>query len=78
MAEAPTYYNVGHMNGNGLLQADVHKAIYNFYKALYAICYNLDEDNGTLGTDYLANIGTDLATAMAKLGTPSAAGQGTT
>lgn len=70
--EAPTFYNLkGDLSGQGMNQGDVHKAIYNLEKAIYAICANLDEDNGTLGTDYLANIGTDLATAMAKLKTPS-------
>lgn len=39
-------------------------AIYNLTQAVYAICNNLDEDNGTLGTDYLAKIGTPLASAQ--------------
>ena len=76
-ATSPTYYKVGVMQTNGVKQADVIKAIYNLYAAVYAICYNLDDDSGTLGTDYLSTIGTDLATAMGGLATPSAAGEGT-
>lgn len=69
--ETPTYYDlVGDVSGNGINQGDLHRAIYNLYKALYAICNNLDEDVGALGSDYLTNIGTDLQTAMAKLKTP--------
>lgn len=72
-ATQPTYYNLGDFKGIGMAQGDIHKAIYNLYKAVYAICYNLDDDSGTLGTDYLSAIGTDLATAMTNLKTPSGA-----
>lgn len=72
MAETPTYYNLeSDVSGNGINQGDLHKAIYNLEKAVVAICKNLDEDNGTLGTDYAASISTDLETAMAKLKTPA-------
>ena len=69
---APTYYNVvAGSSGQGMNQEDIHKAIYNLWKALAAVCNNLDEDSGTLGTDYLSNIGTDLDTAMANLKEPT-------
>lgn len=68
---SPTYYNVNYMEVNGTSQEDIVKAIYNLWKAIAAICNNLDEDSGTLGTDYLAKIGTDLDTAMAKFKTPA-------
>lgn len=61
---------VGDISGEGLGQGDLHRAVYNLYKAVYAICNNLDEDVGNLGTDYLSKIGTDLSTAMTKLKTP--------
>jgi hypothetical protein len=69
---APTFYNLkSSLNGKGMNQGDLHRAIFNLEKAIYAICYKLDEDNGTLGTDYKADVGTDLETAMAKLKTPT-------
>ena len=68
----PTYYNVDYVEQMGIKsQADIVKAIFNLWKAVAAICNNLDEDAATLGTDYLSKIGTDLNTAMAKLKTPS-------
>lgn len=70
-ATEPTYYNIGDFKGIGMSQGDIHKAIYNLYKAVYAICYNLDDDAATLGIDYLSAIGTDLETAMTNLKTPS-------
>jgi hypothetical protein len=48
----------------GLSQQALLAALYNLTQAVYAICNNLDEDSGTLGTDYLAKIGTPLATAQ--------------
>jgi hypothetical protein len=69
---APTYYNVEQVvSGSGMSMSDLHKILWNLYKAVQAIPNNLDEDSGTLGTDYLANIGTDLDTAMAKLQEPT-------
>jgi hypothetical protein len=70
-ALSPTFYNIDAMEMNGVKQADLVKAVYNLYKAVYSVCYNLDDDSGTLGTDYLSTIGTDLATAMAALKAPS-------
>jgi len=70
MTVSPTYYNVDPMEMNGIKQADLHKAIYDLWKAIAAICANLDEDNGTLGTDYMSAIGTDLNTAMDSFVTP--------
>ena len=67
----PTYYNVEYVDQMGATQADMVKAIYDLWKAVAAICNNLDVDAGTLGTDYMSEIGTDLNTAMAKLKTPS-------
>lgn len=70
--EQPTYYNVDHASEMGIKsQADVIKAIYNLWKAVAAICNNLDLDNGTPGCDYMGYIGTDLNTAMGNLKTPS-------
>ena len=69
----PTYYNLGDFKGTGMSQGDIHRAIYNLYQAVYAICNNLDTDAATLGTDYLEYIGTDLATAMTNLKTPNGA-----
>jgi hypothetical protein len=66
----PTYYNVGDMQGTGMGMGDLHRAVYNLWKALAALCNNLDEDSATLGTDFMSKIGTDLNTAMAKFKTP--------
>ena len=67
----PTYYDLKtDLKGGGINQGDLHKAIYNLERAVYAICNNMDEDVGNPGTDYLSKIGTDLRTAMAKLRTP--------
>jgi len=54
----------------GINQGDTVRAIYDLWKAVKAICNNLDGDSGTLGTDYLSYIGTPLDTAMAKFKTP--------
>jgi hypothetical protein len=51
------------IKAGGMDQGDVARALYNLYLAVLAICNNLDTDNGTLGTDYLAKIGTPLANA---------------
>ena len=75
MADAkPTFYVIGPMEENGMNQADLYKAVYNLYKALYEVCNHLDVDNATLGTDFLNDIGTPLATAMANLSTPHTSG----
>ena len=59
------------MTETGIGQQELMAAIYDLYQAVYAICNNLDEDNGTLGTDYLAKIGTPLAAALSSyLGKP--------
>lgn len=71
----PTYYNLDYASEMGIKsQADIIKGLYNCWKAIAAICNNLDEDNGTLGTDYLSKIGTDLNTAMGNLSTPNSGG----
>lgn len=70
----PTYYNVAPMDVNGVNQGDILKAIYNLSEAVIAICNNLDADSGTLGTDYMSKIGTNLETAMANLHTPPSGG----
>ena len=70
----PTYYALkADVKEGGIGMGDIHIALYNLYKAVYAICNNLDEDASVLGTDYLSYIGTELATAMAKLKTPVSA-----
>ena len=71
MALTPTYYNIGTIKGTGISQGDLHKCLYNIWKAVHAICYNIDDDAGTIGTDYMDNIGTDLNTALALLNTPA-------
>ena len=55
------------INANGMNQGDLVRAIYCLAQAVYAICNNLDTDAATLGTDYLAKIGTPLDTALASL-----------
>jgi hypothetical protein len=67
----PTYYNIGDFKGTGVSQGDTVKAIYNLWKAVVAICNNIDEDTGNTGTDYMTDIGTDLNTAMTNFKTPS-------
>lgn len=69
----PTYKNVGHMDVNGMSMGDVERAIYNLWKAIAAICNNLDLDNGTPGCDFMGYIGTDLNTAMGYVHTPTGA-----
>lgn len=69
----PTYYNIGDFKGTGVSQGDMVKAIYNLWKAVVAICNNIDEDTGNTGTDYLSYIATDLNTAMTNFKTPSGA-----
>jgi len=67
----PTYYDIQALtSGQGINQGDLHKAIYNLWKAVSAICNNIDDDVGVPGVDYMSKIGTDLNTAMAKLLTP--------
>ena len=70
MALTPTYYNIGTISGTGMSQGDQHKCLFNMWKAIHAICYNIDEDAATIGQDYMSNIATDLNTAMALLATP--------
>jgi hypothetical protein len=48
----------------GMNQQAIVAALYNLTRAVYVICNNLDEDNTSLGTDYLAKIGTPLAVAQ--------------
>lgn len=55
------------LKGDGVNQGDLVRAIYNLTRAVYAICNNLDTDAATLGTDYLAKIGTPLDTAVRAL-----------
>lgn len=67
----PTYYDLkADVSGQGINQGDLHRALYNLWKALAALCNNADLDVGVIGTDYMSKIGTDLNTAMAKLKTP--------
>lgn len=48
----------------GIGYQELAAAIYNLTVAVHAICNNLDVDAGTLGTDYMAKIGTPLASAQ--------------
>lgn len=66
----PTYYDIHNLSQIGMSQGDQVKAIYNLWKAVAAICNNMDLDVGNPGTDYMTKIGTDLNTAMARLITP--------
>lgn len=66
----PTYYDIDNLSQTGMHQGDVVRAIYNLWKAIDAICTNVDEDVGNIGQDYMSKIGTDLNTAMARLVTP--------
>ena len=68
---APTYYKIKSTGAGGLSQEDILKMFYNLWKAVSSICYNLDTDAATIGTDYMTNIGTDLDTVFARLKTPN-------
>jgi hypothetical protein len=70
MAEEPTYYNINPVDMNGMNQADLVKIVYNLWKAVSAICINIDTTSGVLNSYYRAAISTDLNTAMAGLQTP--------
>lgn len=52
---------------DGVNTGDLMKALYNLTEAIYALCNNLDTDAGTLGTDFLAKVGTPLNTALLAL-----------
>ena len=51
------------LDAGGVNQGDLVAAIYDLALAIYAICNNLDTDAATLGTDYMAKIGTPLIAA---------------
>jgi len=51
----------------GLGQQQIIAALYDLARAVYAICNNIDEDGGVMGSDYLAKIGTPLDTALRSL-----------
>ena len=73
ISRTPTYYNLEagvDPGGGAVSQGDLHRAIYNLTVAVMAICGNLDDDT-TGAVDYLSNIGTDLQTALAKMGIPT-------
>jgi hypothetical protein len=48
----------------GMGYQEIVAALYNLTQAVIAICTNLDEDNGTIGADYLSKIGTPLTAAQ--------------
>ena len=60
-------YLAAKLDQGGVNQGDLVRAIYAIAYAVYAICNNLDTDNATLGTDYLAKIGTPLNSAILSL-----------
>ena len=68
---APTYFKIKTTGTGGLSQEDVLKMFYNLWKAVGSICYNLDTDSGTVGADYMENVGTDLDTIFDRLDTPN-------
>ena len=57
-------YAKSKIKDTGIGQQELVAAIYDLYQAVYAICNNIDEDSGTVGTDYLAKIGTPLYNAL--------------
>lgn len=67
---APTYFKIKSTGAGGLSQADQLKMFYNLWKALAAVCNNLDDDS-LGGANYMSLVGTDLNTAMASLKTPN-------
>lgn len=67
----PTYFKIKTTGSGGLSQEDTLKMIYNLWKAVVAICNNIDEDIGNTGTDYMSYIGDDLNTVFARLRTPN-------
>lgn len=67
----PTYFTIKSTGSGGLSQGDNLKILYNLWKAIVAICNNIDEDIGNTGTDYMTYIGDDLNTVMARLKTPN-------
>ncbi len=72
MADAkPTMYYIDPSEENGMRLSEIYCALWNLYKAVYEICNHLDVDNGTLGTDFVNDIGASLKTAMENgMGTP--------
>ena len=66
----PTYYKIKRTGAGGLSQGDQIKMFYNLWKALAAVCNNLDDDT-IGGVNYMSLIGTNLNTAMAALKTPN-------
>jgi hypothetical protein len=61
---SPYYVLEGYIENGAYTMGDLYKSLYNLYIALVAICDMLDADVGTLGTDYLATVGTPLKAAM--------------
>ena len=54
---APALYNLSMAaNLQAALPEDVHRIIYNFFLSIYKICALIDEDAGTLGSDYASKI----------------------
>jgi len=60
---APSFYNMSPISRNGISGGDAHKAIYNLFLALYYLCSNIDDDAGTIDSDYMSKLGTPLTDA---------------
>jgi hypothetical protein len=66
---APTFYKIANTpNQNGVGGGDAWKAIYNLFLAIYYFCYNVDDDAGTVDSDYASKISTPLLLAIAGAG----------
>lgn len=72
MAVDPTFYTLeSPIDPTGMNHGDVHKILYDLVEAIKAICDMIDADIGVIGVDYGETIGDVLATAVAKLKTPT-------
>jgi hypothetical protein len=67
----PSYFKIRTTRPGGFSQEDNLKILYNLWKAIIAICNNIDEDVGSTGQDYMTKIGDDLNTVMARVQTPN-------
>jgi hypothetical protein len=65
----PVYYDVDKMEMNGIKQADLHKAIYDLWKAVVAICVKGDTGMAS-GSQWMIMIGSGLNSAMLKFQDP--------
>ncbi len=75
---APDFYDVSMTpSRQALLPEDVHRVMYDLYEALYYLCYNIDDDAGTVDSDYASKISTPLTSVSAFPGYPLGTAVGT-